>query len=51
MELYVVLSRDSDFVFVTDDKIKAEYARLEQIQDEEMQGGRPSVYIRKTTLK
>ena len=52
MELYVVLSRDrGDFVFVTKDKEKAEESKEKQIMDEEMGGGRPSVYIMTTTLK
>jgi hypothetical protein len=51
MEVFVVLSRDSDYVYVTADYSKAEQERLKQIENEEMQGGRPSVYIRKTTLQ
>lgn len=51
MELFIVLSRDSDFVYATADYSKAEQARLEQIENEEMRGGHPSVYIRKTTLQ
>jgi len=53
MILYVVLSRDnSDYVFVTDNATKADYARLERIQHEEMSGNfMPSVYIRTTKLQ
>lgn len=43
---YVVLSRDfSKFTFITKDKELAEKVKLERINEEEKQGGRPSVYI------
>lgn len=51
MEIYVVMSRDTDFLFCTADKVKAEKAKKEQEIHEEMMGGRPSVYIKTTTLK
>jgi hypothetical protein len=41
MEVFVVLSTD---------KSKAEAARAHQEWEEEMGGGRPSVYIKTTTL-
>lgn len=51
MEIYVVVSRDdSDFIFCTADKSKAEAERSHQEWHEEMRGGRPSVYIKTTTL-
>jgi hypothetical protein len=50
--LYVGLSRDkSDFIFCSFDKDKVVKAIAEQIISEEMEGGRPSVYIKETTLK
>lgn len=49
--IYVVLSRDnSSYVYCTTDPEKAEKERLNRIEEEEMQGGRPSVYIRRTSL-
>jgi hypothetical protein len=48
--IYVVLSRDTDYIYCTTDAEKAEKERLNRIVEEEMQGGRPSVYIRRTTL-
>jgi hypothetical protein len=51
MEIYVVLSRDdSDFIFCTTDKELAEKKRKEQELDEDMSGGRPSVYIKEAFL-
>jgi hypothetical protein len=51
MEVFVVISRDdSDFIYVTTDSEKADKARVKQTTEEEMSGGRPSVYIRKTKL-
>jgi hypothetical protein len=51
-EVYVVLSRDNgSYVYCTTDEEEAEVERKRQFYDEEMGGGRPSVYIRKTTLK
>lgn len=45
--LYIVLSRDdSDFIYITDKLHNAVNVRSEQIYNEEMRGGRPSVYIR-----
>lgn len=49
--LYVVLSRDTDFIFCTFDEEKARLAREKQIFEEEMAGGRPSVYIKVTTIQ
>lgn len=44
--LYIVRSRDkSDFLFPTYDKREAEIERNKQEKDEEMAGGRPSVWI------
>ena len=52
MIIFVVLSRDrSDFIYCTADRAKAEAAKKEQEEYEEMMGGRPSVYIKITTLK
>jgi len=51
MKIYVVLSRDTDFIFCTTDEQEAENIKANQIIDEEMMGGRPSVYIRTTKLK
>jgi hypothetical protein len=48
--IYVVLSRDTDYIYCTTDVEKAESERLNRIGEEEMQGGRPSVYIRRTKL-
>ena len=50
MEIFVVLSRDTDFIYCTTDKQKAEGVRKHQEIEEEMSGGRPSVYILTTTL-
>jgi len=49
--IYVVLSRDTSFVYCTTDIQKAESAKEERIIDEEMRGGRPSVYIKETILR
>ncbi len=50
--IYVVLSRDrSDFIYCTTDWNKADDEKNKQIRDEEMAGGRPSVYIKQTILK
>ena len=49
--LYVVLSRDnSNFLFCTFDQELAEQARETQEKMEEMQGGRPSVFIKQTKI-
>ncbi len=48
--VYVVLSRDTDFIIVTTSRELAENAKIEQIKDEEMAGGRPSVYIKTALL-
>lgn len=49
--IYVVISRDnSDYIYCTTDVEKAESERLNRTEEEEMQGGRPSVYIRRTVL-
>ncbi len=48
--IYVVLSRDTSFIYCTTDLKKAEVAKEKQIIDEEMGGGRPSVYIKETVL-
>ena len=50
MTIYVVLSRDTNFLFCTTDKAKAEEAQKKQINEEEFAGGRPSVYIQETIL-
>ena len=51
MKIYTVLSRDrGDFIYTTTDEGKAEHVRKEQETHEEMLGGRPSVYIRESTL-
>jgi uncharacterized membrane protein YqiK len=51
-EVYVVLSRDNgSYIYCTTDEEDAEVERKRQFYDEEMSGGRPSVYVRKTTLK
>lgn len=49
--LYVVLSRGTDFIFCTFDREKAETAKEKQTFEEEMSGGRPSVYIKETIIK
>jgi hypothetical protein len=47
--IYIVSSRDnSHFLFITGNEEEAEKARKKQYDDEEKQGGRPSVFIRKT---
>ena len=51
MIIFVVLSRDTDFIYCTADKSKADKAKKEQETYEEMMGGRPSVYIKITSLK
>lgn len=49
--LYIVLSRDrSDFIYATYNIEKTETAKNIQITNEEMAGGRPSVYIISTIL-
>jgi hypothetical protein len=51
MKIYTVLSRDrGDFIHTTTDEGEAEFVKKEQTMDEEMAGGRPSVYIRTSTL-
>ena len=50
MTIYVVLSRDTNFLFCTTDENKALTAQKEQILNEQMGGGQPSVYIQKTIL-
>jgi len=50
-KIYIVLSRDSSsFIYCTSNLEKANEERLKQIKDEEMGGGRPSVYIKETIL-
>lgn len=49
--LYIVLSRDTDFIYCTFNEQKANLAKKEQIEREEMSGGRPSVYIKETTIE
>ena len=52
MKIFIVLSRDQpDFIFTTADHDKAEAAKKKQQLDEEMGGGRPSVYIKETELE
>lgn len=50
MTVYVVLSRDTNFVYCTTDKEKAESMKDYQTRAEELSGGRPSVYIKETKL-
>ncbi len=51
MKTYIVLSRDNgSFVYCTTDIKKAEKAKEKQTYNEEMGGGRPSVYIVETKL-
>lgn len=51
MKIYTVLSRDrGDFIYNTTCELTAGDVRDAQERDEEMAGGRPSVYIRETTL-
>ena len=51
-EVHVVLSRDNgSYVFVTADPELAEKERKRQSDNEEMGGGRPSVYILTTQIK
>lgn len=52
MKIFTVLSRDEgDFIYTTGDKLTAEDVRDAQERDEEMAGGRPSVYIRESILE
>jgi hypothetical protein len=49
--IYFVLCRDySSHVYCTTDPEKAQNERINRIENEEMQGGRPLVYIRRTSL-
>lgn len=51
MKIFVVLSRDcSDFIQCTTDEKEAEKIKKEQEREEELAGGRPSVYIRPAVL-
>jgi hypothetical protein len=49
--VYIVTSREVGPVFVTKDKDLAETKKLNRIAIEEMQGGKPSVYIVQLELK
>lgn len=49
-KVYVVLSRDRDYIYCTTDEVKAKKAKKEQERKEEFAGGRPNVYIRTTNL-
>lgn len=51
-KLYVVLSRDNrSYIYCTHDKQKSESEKEKQISNEEMGGGRPSVWIVETKIK
>lgn len=50
MKIFVVLSRDTDFIYCTTDSDLAIKAMEDQQSKEENSGGRPSVYIKTTTL-
>ena len=50
MRIFVVLSRDTDFIYCTTDSDLAIKTMEDQQSKEEMDGGRPSVYIKTTTL-
>lgn len=51
-KLYVVLSRDNgSYIYCTYDKQKAESEKEKQILNEEIGGGRPSVWIVETKIK
>ena len=43
---FVVLSRDTDFIYATGDGQEAQTTVTEQTKREEMAGGRPSVYYK-----
>ncbi len=51
MKIYTVLSRDrGSFIYTTNDEELAKLAKTQQELDEEMGGGRPSVYILESIL-
>lgn len=51
-KLYIVLSRDNErYIYCTHDKQKAESEKEKQILNEEMGGGRPSVWIMETEIQ
>lgn len=51
MRIYTVLSRDNgSFIYTTTVQELAQKAKEKQEIDEEMGGGRPSVYILESTL-
>lgn len=50
MKVFVVLSRDTDFIYCTTDSDVAIKVMEEQQEVEEKGGGRPSIYIKTTTL-
>lgn len=50
-DIFVVLSRDQGgFIYVTFDEKDADSIKASQTKSEEMAGGRPSVYIKKTRV-
>jgi hypothetical protein len=50
-DIFVVLSLNrGDFIHVTFIEEEAENVKIQQIKDEEMAGGRPNVYIKKTKV-
>ena len=51
IKLYVVLSRDTDFLFVTKDEESAKLVKSKREIYEERCGGKPEVYIKETILK
>lgn len=44
--VFVVLSRDTDFIYATGDEQEARDKVVEQTEYEEFAGGRPSVYYK-----
>jgi hypothetical protein len=50
-KVYVILSRDQGLVSATLDPNKVEELIKEQEKFEEMDGGRPSVYVKEVTLE
>jgi hypothetical protein len=50
MKIFVVLSKNTDFIYCTTDSDLAIQAMEEQQLKEETSGGLPSVYIKSTTL-
>lgn len=50
MTLYAVISRDNGLIGIYANEVKAQERVVQQIESEELSGGRPSVYYEKTNL-